>query len=315
MKKILLSVSAVLFIVPLMAQQSVNLRINLEKNRTYRLKSVSRQTVVQTISGNQQTVESEVFYTFSVKMVDETPEFLIAEVRFDTLITKTNTMGRVETINSTLEGDMKSSEAANVMSCIMNRLSKNALFVKMDYTGQPLEVLNAKLLSGIILKDTASITLANPAASALKTQIVNTVSENNLKTMIKGFTWHLPGNQISGGGQWKLIDQVRSGGMLLAVNSNYRLDMISGNNATITVESSIRAPENAPPLQSGGATVTYGNLAGISRSNMVIDISTGLVVENKAKTRISGTLGISAAGFSMEMPMDITGETVVTSLK
>ncbi len=315
MKKILLSVIAVLFIIPLMAQESSNLRMNLEKNKLYRLKSVTGQTVTQTVNGNQQTVETEVEYTFSVKMLDMTPDFMVTEVHFDTIITNTNTMGKTTSINSTVEGDMTSSETSDIMSCIMNRLSKNALFVKIDFTGKPVEIVNAKMLSDIILKDTASITLAEPVAAAMKTQIAGTVSDNTLKTMISSFTRHLPGKEVSVGDKWEIAEQINSGGMLLSITTTYHLDRINGNNASISVESNIRAAENAPPIQSAGATVTYDNLTGLSKSNLVIDTRTGLLVEDNAKTRITGTLGISAPGFSMEMPMDINGETKITAVE
>ena len=61
--------------------------------------------------------------------------------------------------------------------------------------------------------------------------------------------------------------------------------------------------------------MTYDNLMGISKSNLVVDVRTGLVVEDKAKTRISGNLGISGPGFSMQMPMDINGETKVIAVQ
>jgi hypothetical protein len=315
MKKILLSATAILFFISAMAQNSASLKMNPEKNKLYRLKSVSEQTITQTVNGNQQTVESKVEYTLSMKMLDVTPDFMVTEIHFDTLITNTNSMGKTTIINSTVEGDIKSSETGDIMSCIMNRLSRNALYVKMDFTGKPVEIVNAKMLSDMVLKDTATITLAEPLAAAIKTQIAGTVSDNNLKTMIGGFTWHLPGRQVSVGDRWEITEQTNSGGMLLAITTNYHLDRINGNNADITVESSIKAAENAAPIQSGGATVSYDNLTGMSKSNLVIDIRTGLVVEDNAKTRISGNLGISAPGFSMQMPMDINGETKVVALQ
>jgi len=315
MKKILLSVISVLFLFQAAAQQSALLKMNPEKNKLYRLKSVSEQTITQTVNGAQQTVESKVNYMLSLKMIDMTPDFIVAEVRFDTIITSTNTMGKISTISSAVEGDIKSSETSDIMSCIMNRLSRNNIYTKMDFAGKPVEIVNAKMLSDMILKDTASITLTEPVASALKKQIAGTVSENTLKTMIGGFTWHIPGREVSVGDKWVMNEQTNSGGMLLSVTTNYRLDRISGNNAGISAESTIKAAQNAPPIKSGGATVTYDNLTGLSKSVLVIDIRTGLVVENNAKTHISGTLGVSAPGFSMQMPMDINGETKVTAIQ
>ena len=315
MKRILLSVIGILFGILVMAQNGVNLRMNLEKNKVYLLKSVSEQTVTQTVNGNQQTVDSRVDYTLSLKMIDVTPDFMITEIHFDTLITKTNSMGKTVSFSSVVEGNIKSSEIADIMSCIMNRLSKNALYVKMDFTGRPLEIVNAKMLSGLIMKDTSLITLTGPMAAAIKTQIANTISDDNLKTMIGMFTWCLPGKQVSAGEDWVVTQQTNSGGMLLDIITTYHLDGINGNYANISAESHIMASKNAVPIQSGGATVTYDNLQGLSKSNMVMDIRTSLIVENNDKTHISGNLGISGPGFSMQMPMDINGESKVKALQ
>jgi hypothetical protein len=314
MKKISLLCFAILFSISMVAQNTVSLKMNLEKNKVYRLKSVSEQTVTQTINGVQQTTESKVNYTFSMKMIDATADFIITEVHFDTLITNTNTMGKEAVYSSVNEGDIKSAETADVVSCIMNRLSKNALFVKMDFAGKPLEIINLKMLSDLVLRDTSSITLTGPTADAVKKQVINTVSDSDLKTMIELFTWSLPGKQVSVGDEWSITQQISSGGMLLDIITTYNLDGINGNNAKITAESIIKTAENAVPIQSGGATVTYDDIKGLSKSDMVIDIRTGLIVENSGKTHITGNLGISAPGFSMQMPMDINGESKVIAL-
>ena len=100
-------------------------------------------------------------------MIDVTADFMVAEVHSYTLITNTNTMGKTVIVSSALEGNMKSSETADVMSCIMNRLRK-CHYVKIDFTGRPIEIVNLKMLSEVIMKDTSSITLTGPAAQPLK---------------------------------------------------------------------------------------------------------------------------------------------------
>jgi hypothetical protein len=315
MKKILFSCVTVLFSISIIAQNNANLKMNLEKNKVYRLKSISEQTITQTINGVQQTTESKVNYTLSLKMIDATADFMITEVHFDTLITNTNTMGKTILISSVNEGDIKSAETADVMSYIMNRLSKNALYIKMDFSGKPFEIVNSKMLSDLIMKDTSSITLTGQTAGAVKKEIMNTISDNSLKTMIGMFTWCLPGKQVSPGDSWNVRQQTNSGGMMLEIISTYHLDGLNDNNANITVESNIKAAENAVPIESGGAKVTYNDLKGLSKSNMVIDIRTGLIVDGKAKTHITGTLDISAPGFSMQMPMDINGESKTIALR
>lgn len=306
---------ALMSAISLMAQQNADLRLNPEKNSIYRFKSVSEQTITQTINSNQQTTESRVEYSISLKMLDSTPEFIVAEVHFDTIMNNTNTMGKISTIGSAARGDIKSTVTEEVMSYIMNSLCNNAIFIKIDHSGKPLEVINAKMLSDIILRDTASMTLEEPLADAVKQQIAATVGSENLKTMIGGFTWYLPAKQVALGDVWVTNEQVNSGGMLLAVTTTSRFEKLTGNKAAITAESKIKAVENAAPMKSGGATVTYDNLTGMSKSNMTVDTRTGLVIENLTKTRISGNLGVSAPGFSMQMPIDINGETRITALQ
>ena len=315
MKKILLSSVAVLFCISLMAQNNVNLKMNLEKNKVYRFSSVSEQTIIQTVNGNQQTIESKTNYAVSLKMVDATADFMITEVHFDTLITNTNSMGKMVNISSVNEGNIKSTETADVMSYIMNRMSKNALYIKMDFAGKVLEIVNSKMLSDVIMKDTSSITLTDPIGSGIKSQIKNLISDNTLKTMVEMFTHYLPGKQVSKGDKWNVTVSTNSGGMILDIITDYHLDGINGNAANITAESNIKAAENAAPMLSGGAKITYDDIKGLSKSSMIIDIRTGLIVEDRSKTHIAGNLGVSGPGYSMQIPMDINGESKVIALQ
>jgi len=315
MKKILLSCVAILFCISIMAQNSVNLKMNLEKNKVYRFSSVSEQTIIQTVNGNQQTIESKTNNTVSIKMIDVTSDFMITEVRFDTMITNTNTMGKTVSMSSVSEGNIKSTETADVMSCIMNRLSKNTLYIKMDFTGKVLEIVNSKMFSDVILKDTSSITLTGPIASGVKKQIINMVSDNTLKTMVEMFTHYLPGKQVSSGDNWDVTIRSNSGGMSLDIITSYHLDGVKGDAANITSDSNIKAAENADPMLAGGAKITYDDIKGLSKSNMVVDIRTGLLIEDKAKTHIAGNLGVSGPGFSMQIPMDINGESKVIAIQ
>jgi hypothetical protein len=315
MKKILLLVFSFFLGVSLFAQKSAVIKLNLEKNKVYRMKMVSEQTIAQTVNGIQQNVLTNVSYTVSLKMLDMTKDFMVTEVHFDTLITNTNTMGKITAITSAVDGDIKSSELGEIMSCIMSRLSKNAVYVKLDFSGKPVEIINQKLLSDIVLKDTSSISLTGPTGAAVKKQVAATVGDDNLKRMIEMFTWSLPAREVSKGDKWEMNQQTNSGGMFLDIKTTCRLDEINGDMAKISAESKISAPPDAAPIQSPGATVTYDNLQGLSKSNMLIDIQTGLPVSNEAKTHISRNLGVSGPGFSMEIPMDINGESKVFTLK
>lgn len=315
MKKILFSGILVLLSVSIMAQNSANLKMNLEKNKVYRLKSSSNQTITQTINGNQQTTDTKVDHTLSLKMIDATADFIITEIHIDTMKTNTNAMGKTIIVNSAVEGDIKSAEMGDVLSCIANRLTKNALYVKMDFTGKVIEIVNAKMLSDVIMKDTSSITLEGIIGTGIKKQIAEMISAKTLETIIEMFTYHLPGKQVAAGDNWDINVTTTTGGMSLDINTKYHLDGINNNSANLTVESAIKTSANAAPIISGPAKVTYDDINGLSKSTMVIDMRTGLVIEDKAKTHIAGNLGISGPGFSMTMPMDINGESKVVAIQ
>jgi len=314
MKKLFVFGIGALISITALAQNGPVLKLNLEKNKVYRLNSVSEQTINQTVNGNQQTVNSKTQYTLSLKMLDATPDFMIAEARFDTILVSTNAMGKTTLISSASEGNIASSEAGEIMSAIMNRLSKNALFLKMDYSGKTLEIVNAKMLADIVLRDTSAITLTGPVATAIKSQIQGMVSNESFKTMVDMFTYNLPAKQVATGDKWNTSQTMNSGGMNLDVTTEYQLNKLSGEKAEISAEANIKAAANAVPINSGPAKVTYDDLKGLSKSTMVVDSSTGLPVDSKTKTQITGNLGVSGPGFSMQIPMEISGETKVTAL-
>ncbi len=312
MKKILLTCISVLLGIAVVAQSTANLKMNLEKNKVYRIKSTSESTLSQTVNGMQQTTNIKTNFTIAIKMVDASADFLVAEVRFDTLVTNTNAMGKKVNINSASEGNIKSTEMADVMSCIMNRLSKSALFVKMNYSGKVIEIVNSKMLSEVILKDTAGIT--GETASITKMQIKNTVSDKALRSMVEIFTNNLPGKQVASGDKWDVTATMNSGGMSLDIITSYNLDGIKDNTAKMTAESAIKASENAEPLVYGPAIITYGDLKGSGKSNILMDTHTGLLTENTSKTHITGNLSVSVQGMNLTIPMEMDGETKFVAL-
>lgn len=313
MKRILFSFTGILMGFSVLAQTGTTLKLNLEKNKVYRLKSASEQTISQTINGMQQNTNVTSNSVVSIKMMDASADFLIAEFRFDTLVTITNAMGKVVNINSANEGNITSTEAGDVMTVFMNRLSKNPLYVKMDYTGKVIELVNAKMLADILLKDTASIT--GESAAVTKMQIVNMTSQKALISMAEIFTHNLPGKPVVSGDKWDITETMNSGGMSLDIITTYSLGVIKENAASLTAESAIQASPNAEPLIYGPAKVMYDELKGMGKSDMVLDTRTGLLIQNTAKTHMAGNLNISVQGMNLQMPMEMDGTSKVVSLQ
>jgi hypothetical protein len=313
MKKILLSLTAILMGFSVIAQNGTTLKLNLEKNKVYRLKSSSEQTISQTMNGMQQNTNMTSRSVVSIKMMDASADFIVAEFRFDTLNTITNAMGKVVNMNSANEGDIKSTESGEVISAIMNRLSKNPVYMKLDYTGKVIQVVNAKMLSDILLKDTALIT--GETAAMTKMQIVNMTNEKALMAMAEGFTHNLPGKAVATGDKWDITQNMNAGGMSLDIITTYSLEGLKDNSASLTAESTIQATPNAAPIEYGPAKVTYDDLKGMAKSDVILDTRTGLLVQNTSKTHLAGNLNISVQGMNLQMPMEMDGTSKVVSIK
>ena len=103
--------------------------------------------------------------------------------------------------------------------------------------------------------------------------------------------------------------------MSLDIITDYHLNGINGSNADISAESKIKASPNAEPMNSGGAKITYDDLSGLSKSTLLIDTKTGLLIEDKGKSHITGNLGLTMPGMSMQIPMEITSTSKVSILK
>ncbi|MCU0363212.1 MAG: DUF6263 family protein [Bacteroidales bacterium] len=296
-------------------QNSATLRLNPVKNTVCKMHSVSEQTIVQTINGNQQTIESASEYAISMKMIDSSPSFIVAEVRIDSFSIGTNTMGKIEKMSSSAGGSLQAENSPEVISYFMNRITKSPLYVKLDFTGKATEIVNAKMVSDMILRDTGSISLPGQLAPAAKAQVAKMAGDNSFKSIIDMFTFCLPGKEVRKGESWSFTTTSNSGGMMLEITSTYKLEGTDGQKANVSAESNIRAAANAIPMESGGARITYDDFKGLSKASLVIDTNTGIVIENSAKTRLAGILGISVAGMNMQMPMEINGTSRITALQ
>ena len=287
-------------------QQKADLKLNLEKNKTYRLRSVTEQTIIQTINGNQQTIESGSTYALSLKMVDANRAFMVTEIHIDTMFSRTNTMGKTVIMTSATEGNVASKETSDVVSYFMNRITQSPLYAKIDSTGKVIELINSKMLSDMILRDTGKISVTGPAAPALKKQVADLVGSASLTNIIEMFTHYLPGKEVKTEDKWTIITTTNAGGMLLDITSACQLNQVSGGLADISVESAIKAAPNATPMEMGSAKITYDDISGLTKSTLHVGVQNGLVVNMDSQTHITGNLSVSMPGMSMQIPIDIT---------
>lgn len=285
--------------------QSTELKYNLEKGKTYKVKSVSTQNQKMTVQGMERITETKSISYVSLKMLDAKPDFFLAEVKFDT--TKTTVSMPPMELTSTEEGDINSENIVEVMKCVLNRLSKSTIVARMSYTGHVQDIMNHAVIEKTVLEGTDS--LKGQAAMA-KGQIEMMVKKEALIGMIEGVTAYLPNEEVKQGGKWETSFVSRNGGIGMNITSDYTLKELSKKNAVVEGDVIVE-PASSEPTIMNGAEIT-NELRGLGKSNMEIDPNTGWLKSSSSKIQLSGNMHVKAQGQDMTLPLEsqITSETV-----
>jgi hypothetical protein len=310
-----IKLSAILLMVTLIcnAQSAITLKLNLEKNKSYKFKNIISNTVNTSVNGNTQVVETESVSFYSLKAIDLKPDFLVIEFHTDSSSTMSNSGGKESVFNSNLPGDIKSTEINEVMNCILNRMSKNSLFFKVDYFGKVIEIVNYKMYSSIVLKDIDSLKLQSSVANVIKKSISSLVDENTLKLSFLNLVNYIPGNQVSIGNTWNNSYLMSNNGLSFNFENTYKLEKISGDVATISNESNIK-PSTNEPVEMYGFKMNFSDISGSAKANQNVNTNTGLLKSSSSKMKMAGNLVIDIPGNPITAPMEVSTESSVDEI-
>ncbi|MBN2610200.1 MAG: hypothetical protein JXB00_01445 [Bacteroidales bacterium] len=310
MKKIFVTMIAFCIGLSVWAQQPVMLKLNPVQNKTYRIKTVSTQNMSQTMGGMQQNTAVNSTTVLSMKMVESGVDFLVMEIRFDTMLVNTNAAGMNIDINSSKPGDLQSNDIGEVLSVLMNRYCSNPLYAKMGFDGKVIELINLKLFTDLMMKDVDSI--KSQYAQVIKSRAAMMADPGSIQSTIESITAYLPGKEVETGGSWDISLKTNSGGMMYLITSKYKLNGTNNNIADIGFDSTIE-PASSAPVKMDAATIT-NNIRGSSKSAMTIETNTGMIIKSEGKYHMEGDLGVEAQGMNMSIPTVISGETTIVAL-
>lgn len=305
MKQLFLIAVAIFVSVSLMAQAPVNLKLNLEKNKTYRLKSTAQQNITVTYGGTTQQVETNTTVNFSLKPLSMEGDFILADIKFDTTNLKVSMPAMV--ITSTKPGSLTSGNPNDAMNCILNRYSKAVFNVKLSQTGKVIEISNIKEISAELNKSLDSL---QGQLATVKGQLSQMVSESAIKGTIETITGFLPGKPVNVGEKWDSNIKMAGSGMAMSINSSYKLKKVTGNMAEIAGDVTI---EPVSQESSQNAQMSY-DVRGLGKTTLTVDIKTGLISKTTSKYHLQGNMTVKAQGNEMQMPIEVDSETVVTAL-
>ena len=88
MKTFIASLVFALLSISLMAQSPVNLKLNLEKGRVYKVKSTSKQAIQQTANGQQYAIDVLSNTVFSFRVLKQENDVMDISFKLDTIASK-----------------------------------------------------------------------------------------------------------------------------------------------------------------------------------------------------------------------------------
>jgi hypothetical protein len=307
--KTLLTLASVFFLsLSLSAQNQVDLKFNLEKGKTYRLKSSSVTTLDQNIMGRQQSTENSSTNVLSITPVEINPNSFKAEVKFDTISIKTS-MPQIDAA-SYKSGSLSANDPSAILNVILSRLSRSVIAAEISNTGKVLSITNLKAIKDSVFAGLD--TIKGQMAQTMQTQVKSLVSEESLTGMIDINTAHLPGSIVKTGDKWEAKVKISSNGIGILVNSSYKLKKITGNEAEIKGDIT-NEPASSEPIEMGGAQITY-NARGIGEVTFVVDIRTGWIIKSSSKTHSQGDIGVKAQGQEFTIPTEIESNSETIAL-
>jgi hypothetical protein len=305
MKTIVSVLLTAIFSVSVMAQSPVNLKYNLDLNKKYKIKFVDNRIEKTQMYGTEQIKETETNFYFTLKPLNKANDFFMAQVQFDTVDISVS-MPKME-MTSRKEGSISSEKAEDVMACILNRLCKSTLVVKMAYSGHVVDILNYPIVAKTVLSDLDSL---NGQNAAMRPQLEMMIEKGSLKSWIEMITVYLPNKEVNKDETWK-IQITNSQGLGSLITVDYKLNDLSENEASINGE--IKIDPAGKTMEMNGAKIT-GDLRGTGKNEMKIDPNSGWVNNRSSEIQLSGTINVNAQGQAMAIPMEITNTTIIIGL-
>jgi hypothetical protein len=276
------------------------LKLNLEKGQTYKLKSVSQQTITQTMNGMQMNIETN--NTAVLEFLPEALEtdYMLVRVKFDSILSNMNMPMQSIKINTNKPGNLKN--PGDLMNNVMSVLVKNPLEVKFSYTGKVIQIINAAAIHDSALRMLDS--LPEASKTQMKPIVEMTVNEDALKSMIVLFSY-FPDKPVEPGDKWETSVTIIPRGMELITSTKYKLKNITDGQAIINGDVTIESAENAV-MNVNGMQMPF-EMRGMGTSELTIDVKTGWIVNSKSKQKLQGSITFN--GNAMPMDIESTSET------
>jgi len=302
MKTFISTIFLVLLGISLQAQSPVGLKLNLEKGKTYSVKSTTKQAIQQTANGQQFAIDVISNMVTSYKVLSQENDVMNIEFKFDTIATKISSPMFNKETNSAKAG------STDPIEMIMHKMSTYTIIAKISTAGKFIDFVNYGKYKDNVLFVLDSI----PASKRdqAKTQADGVIKESAVRSLVEPLFSYLPETAVKTGDNWETSYFMVSSAVSLMAQNSYSLKGVENKTATITGKTEIESvPSNDPNAQ------MTQELKGTMTSEGTIDIPTGLILKNSSTGHITGNTTMKNNGNEMKMPVVVDSQSETIMLK
>jgi hypothetical protein len=298
MKKLISTVFFTLLGISLMAQTPVNLKLNLEKGKVYKVKSSNKQVMKITAGGQQINIDVLSSSVVNYKVLKQENGVMDIEFKFDTISSKTSSpMGSKET-NSAKPATNDPVEK------IMNKMSTYSIVAKISTAGKFINFVNYSTFKDNVMFVLDSIPTTK--RDQAKTAADMLLKESAVKSMIEPLFAYLPETPVKTGDTWETTYIRSASGMSMLALNSFTLKGVEKDMATVSGKTDIES------LPSTDASAQMSQeLKGSMTFEGTIDVATGLALKNTSKGHIEGTTTVKNNGNEMKMPIEVDSQSEI----
>jgi hypothetical protein len=286
--------------------QKFNPELNLTKGNTYYLTTDARSTIVQTVSGQQNTANLTFSFKMAFKVLSVTDSIYNMEASYQSLSLK------MEQPDNIIDLDSKKNDPLDVPSSIFAGIMNKPFNLELTKNGKIRSVQNFdKMVTGVL---NSFPQIDTTRKQQVKMQFIQSFGPNAIKGSIEMSTAIFPGKPVAKGETWTVNTKLESPAKA-TVTINYQLaDVIEGT-CLIYGDGTIVTDKNAEPEHINGLQVKY-DLTGSMIADIRVDKATGWINEVKLKQVMMGDMQIpdspSLPG-GMTIPMTFNTEVTTTN--
>jgi hypothetical protein len=283
------------------AQSPVNIKLNLQKGKTYAVNFINNQTMQQSAEGQQVTIDIKSQRFSSFKVLNQEKDIMDIEFCFDTIASKVSNPMFARETNSAKPGK-------EPIEKVLNKFSKAKLICKISTTGKFIGFVNQSNFKDEVLIMLDSV----PASSkdAVKKQAEQLVKESALKSMIEPIFAYLPETAVKKGDKWETSYISTSSDISSVMMNSFILDSVEGDMAAFSGKSEMESLPSMDP----NAQVKQ-DIKGSTTFEGTIDITTGLALKRTEKGHYEGSMTVKSGGQEMVVPLKIDSKSETTFFK